>query len=330
MEKGHIAHKTLDDIIGVSSAIQACKNKAIRYANADSTVLILGETGTGKEMFAQSIHNLSRRSQCPFVAVNCAALTPSLLESELFGYVKGAFTGARNEGKTGIFEFAHLGTIFLDEIGELPLDLQSRLLRVIQEKQVVRVGDDRVIPVDVRILTATNRNLALEVEQNRFREDLYYRLNVLELRIPSLYERTADIPVLVHYFVAQKCREAGVEPIQVPEKIICLFQQMSFKGNIRELINLVERALVVGKFTELDEECLHTSIQTVTGPHVQGTMMQEKSQTLIRETGMPKMADLEMDAIMSALEYCGNNKSAAARMLGISQSTLWRRLKEKR
>ncbi len=321
MERGHVAMKTLEDIIGRSAAILDCKNKARRYAGADSTVLILGETGTGKELFAQSIHNLSSRADCPFVAVNCAALSPSLLESELFGYAKGAFTGARNEGKAGIFELAHTGTIFLDEIGELPLEVQSRLLRVIQEKQVIRVGDDRVIPVDVRILTATNRDLAQEVAEKRFRVDLYYRLNVLELHIPSLNQRREDIPLLVRYFVEQKCGHAGFPPPSVPQEVLDLFCRLPLRGNIRELANLVERALVVGEFSRLDEKCLGDALaktrQQGDSPPAEPT--QRKVQ---------KISELERDAILDALAQCRGNKSAAARMLGISQSTLWRRLKD--
>ena len=327
MLKGHIAVKILDDIIGDSAAINECKNKAKSYAKVDSTVLILGETGTGKELFAQSIHNLSRRVDRPFVAVNCAALSPSLLESELFGYVKGAFTGARNEGKAGIFELAHTGTIFLDEVGEIPLELQSRLLRVIQEKQVTRIGDDRVIPVDVRILTATNRNLAREVAQKNFREDLYYRLNVLELRLPSLVRRREDIPMLVVHFVRQKCAEAGFAPVDADDGVLSLFRQLPLKGNIRELANLVERALVIGEFAVLDESCLRQALYEGGGdPGDNAPQAQADAHTA--QTRMRTVADMELEMIVSAIEKCGGNKSAAARMLGMSQSTLWRRLRD--
>ncbi len=321
MQRGHVAVKTLEDVIGESAAILECKNKARRYAGVDSTVLILGETGTGKELFAQSIHNLSGRADRPFVAVNCAALSPSLLESELFGYVKGAFTGARNEGKAGIFELAHTGTIFLDEIGELPLEVQSRLLRVIQEKQVTRVGDDRVIPVDVRILTATNRDLAQEVAEKRFRVDLYYRLNVLELHLPSLNQRREDIPLLVRYFVEQTCRQAGFPPPSIPEEALNLFCRLPLQGNIRELANLVERALVVGEFSRLDQKCLEDVLSKIRQQG--GSIPPEPPRRKVRS-----LSEMERDAILDALAQCRGNKSAAARMLGISQSTLWRRLKD--
>ena len=204
--KGHVAKTKFQNIIGKSTAIAQVKEKARLYAKVDSTVLIQGETGTGKELFAQSIHNASLRIEKPFVAVNCAALPESLLESELFGYVEGAFTGARKGGKTGLFELAHGGTIFLDEISEMSPNLQARFLRVIQEKEVVRIGDDRVIPVDVRIIAATNRDLFKLVEDGGFREDLFYRLSVLRLSIPPLKERKEDISDLASHFVREKSR----------------------------------------------------------------------------------------------------------------------------
>lgn len=199
---------------------------------ADGTVLITGETGTGKELFAQSIHNYSSRSKAPFVAINCAALSPSVLESELFDYVKGAFTGALSEGKAGIFETAHRGTIFLDEIGELPIDIQAKLLRVIQEKEIVRIGDTRVIPIDVRIIAATNRDLEEEVRLKHFRSDLFFRLNVLTLRLPTLDGRREDIPFLSRFFLAQK-----KTPHEFTEDALAYLQGFPWPGNIRQLRN---------------------------------------------------------------------------------------------
>ena len=202
--RGHFAKNKFDDIVGDSRLISQTKQKAMRYAMSNSAVLIVGETGVGKEMFVQSIHNYSNRKYKPFVAVNCAALPQSIMESELFGYVKGAFTGARSEGKLGIFELAHTGTVFLDEISELPLDVQAKLLRIIQEKELTRVGDDKTIPIDVRVIAACNTNLRECVSNKTFRQDLYYRIAVLELKIPPLRERTEDIPHLVAQIIKGK------------------------------------------------------------------------------------------------------------------------------
>ena len=298
-----------------------------RVAHMDTVVLLLGETGVGKEMVASYIHQNSARKEENLIKVNCGAIPEHLMESELFGYVKGAFTGARNEGKAGIFELAHTGTIFLDEVGEIPLELQSRLLRVIQEKQVTRIGDDRVIPVDVRILTATNRNLAREVAQKNFREDLYYRLNVLELRLPSLVRRREDIPMLVEHFVRQKCAEAGFAPVDADDGVLSLFRQLPLKGNIRELANLVERALVIGEFAVLDESCLRQALYEGGGDPGDNAP-QAQADAHAAQTRMQTVADMELEMIVSAIEKCGGNKSAAARMLGMSQSTLWRRLRD--
>ncbi|MBC7335917.1 MAG: sigma 54-interacting transcriptional regulator, partial [Clostridia bacterium] len=200
-QKGLVARFTFEDIIGQSEAIREAVEKAKRYALTDSTVLLSGESGTGKELFAQSIHAFSRRSGGPFVAVNCAALPENLLESELFGYEEGAFTGAKKGGKLGLFELAHGGTIFLDEIGEMTLPLQARLLRVLQEKEVMRLGGSRVIPVDVRVIAASNKNLQQAVQEGTFRADLFYRLNVLCLKVPPLRARKDDIPLLVDHFI---------------------------------------------------------------------------------------------------------------------------------
>lgn len=229
--KGQQAIYTFDDIVSQSEIMKRCIEKARRFAENDLTVLIEGKSGTGKELLAQSIHNQSGRNMAPFVAVNCAALPKSLLESELFGYEAGSFTGARKEGKRGLFEQANRGTIFLDEIGDMPTNLQSRLLRVIQEKQIMRIGSDRVIGVDVRVITATNKNLKREVEQGRFREDLYYRINVLPLEVPPLNQRKEDILLLFNLFLEE------------PETVLSMkLRQIlighEWEGNVRELENV--------------------------------------------------------------------------------------------
>lgn len=203
---GWTAKYTFDDIIGSSPAIRELIRKARRYAETDSDILLIGQSGTGKELLAQSIHNASDRKKGPFVAINCAALSQNLLESELFGYVDGAFTGAQKGGKEGLFEQAHTGTIFLDEIGEVPLELQAKLLRVIQEREVMRIGDNKMILVDIRIVAATNRDLNQYVRENKFRLDLYYRLDVLHLKLPTLNERGHDIGILAEYLLNRKRR----------------------------------------------------------------------------------------------------------------------------
>ncbi len=229
--KGQQAIYTFDDIVSQSEIMKRCIEKARRFAENDLTVLIEGKSGTGKELLAQSIHNQSGRNMAPFVAVNCAALPKSLLESELFGYEAGSFTGARKEGKRGLFEQANRGTIFLDEIGDMPTNLQSRLLRVIQEKQIMRIGSDRIIGVDVRVIAATNKNLKREVEQGRFREDLYYRINVLPLEVPPLNQRKEDILLLFNLFLEE------------PETVLSMkLRQIlighEWEGNVRELENV--------------------------------------------------------------------------------------------
>jgi transcriptional regulator with PAS, ATPase and Fis domain len=231
-EKGLFARYMFDTIVYKSEIMKICIDNAKKIALTDSTVLINGETGTGKELLAQSIHNYSKRSNKPFVAVNCAALPESLLESELFGYEGGAFTGSKKEGKLGIFEQANKGTIFLDEIGDMPLSLQARLLRVIQEKQIMRIGSNKVIDIDVRIITATNKILKHEVKKGNFREDLFYRLNVLPISIPPLRERPEDILVLFQHFI-------GAGSILTPE-IKQHILNYSWPGNIRELKNVAD------------------------------------------------------------------------------------------
>jgi propionate catabolism operon transcriptional regulator len=242
--KGLTAKYTFSDIKGSSKAILDCIATAREYAKSDFTVLITGESGTGKELFAQSIHNESRRKDEAFVAVNCAALPESLLESELFGYEEGAFTGAKRGGKPGLFELAHNGTIFLDEISELPLNLQARLLRVIQEKEIMRLGSDKIIPIDVRIISATNRNLWQQVEQGKFREDLYYRLSVLEIIIPPLRERKQDIPDISRNYIMHNFPNLFSVYEKRWEKLFKLLDAYDFYGNVRELQNLLNRLAV--------------------------------------------------------------------------------------
>lgn len=305
-QRGLVAKANFVDIHGSSQAIQQTIHWAKRIAKADGTVLIMGETGTGKELFAQSIHNYSSRSGAPFVAINCAALSPSVLESELFGYVKGAFTGARSEGKEGIFETAHRGTIFLDEIGELPVDIQAKLLRVIQEKEIVRIGDTKVIPIDVRVIAATNRSLEDEVRMGRFRSDLFYRLNVLTLQLPTLEERRDDIPFLAKFFLAQE-----TPPHEFTDEALDYLKSCPWPGNIRQLKNQIERASVFVDHYLISQADLQ-QISAFTAGEVK------------ENAAIPsKKAELEQ-----ALRKANGNRSRTAQALGISTVTLWRRMKK--
>src|SRR6056297_153362 len=232
---GHIAKYTLKDIIGSSSKVNETKNIAKKMAKTNASVLITGESGTGKELFANAIHNESKRSKFPFLAINCATLPESLIESELFGYEKGAFTGAKKEGKLGLFEQAHHGTLFLDEIAELSIKMQSRLLRVLQESEIIRIGSSKIRTVDVRIISATNKDLYREAKKGKFRWDLYYRLNVFPIKVPSLRERKEDIPYLFEYFLEElNCNKS------VDSEIYKIFTKYSWPGNVRELRNIVE------------------------------------------------------------------------------------------
>lgn len=318
--KGHLAKHTFNDIIGTSETLVLTKNKAKRYASVDSNILVIGETGTGKEIFAQSIHNSSSRSTEPFVAVNCAALPESILESELFGYVEGAFTGAKKEGKLGLFELAHNGTIFLDEISEMSLKIQARFLRVIQEKEVNRIGDDKVIPVDIRIIAASNKDLLKLVEQSSFREDLYYRLCVLLLKLPPLRDRKEDIDDLAGYFISYYSKKFDKIVRDISKDGMELLNIYNWPGNIRQLSNLLERVVVLSDGNTIEENMI---IEVF---HDWGY---RKEDSLLR-VDLPDYGDLgklEKDAIRKVLQETKGNKTKAAQKLGISTTTLWRKLK---
>lgn len=306
--QGHAAKFSFSDIYGSSPALVETINVAKRYARVDSTVLIHGETGVGKELFAQSIHTASSRNSEPFVAVNCAALPEALLESELFGYVEGAFTGARRKGKPGLFELAHHGTIFLDEISEIPLSLQGRLLRVLQEREVIRLGHDRVIPVDVRVLCATNRDLHQLVEEGKFRRDLYWRLNVLSLSIPSLRERRDDIVPLTLKFL-DTLSPSGRHRIVLAGDALSFLTQYPWPGNVRELRNLCERLTVVHAGKEVNAALL-------------AHLMEYRESTQPLRVGPGGMENVER-----ALAQAGGKINLAAEILGVHRATLWRKRK---
>jgi transcriptional regulator with PAS, ATPase and Fis domain len=313
----HSADKTFADIVGSSPAIHAAKKLALKFAAVDSTVMIVGGTGTGKELFAQSIHNASGRKQAPFVAINCAAFPPSVLESELFGYVKGAFTGALSEGKQGIFELAHKGTIFLDEISETPLDVQLKLLRVIQERKVIRIGDDKVTPVDIRIITASNKNLNDLVKQGVFREDFFYRICVLKLRLPTLNERREDIPELTRCFL----KNANLQLCDITVEALELLASCEWSGNIRQLSNIVERLAVMCDNGMIDKKLVLEVADDITIPS--GDNLPETLPAAVDSGSLT-----EKEFIYKILCKMNGNKAAAAKQLGISTTTLWRKMKK--
>lgn len=315
---GYQAKYTFKDIVGSSNEIEKAKRIAHCYSKYDSTILITGETGTGKELFAQSIHNESTRKGGPFVAVNCAAFPESLIESELFGYDKGSFTGAVKEGKSGLFERAHGGTIFLDEISELPINLQSKLLRVIQEREIVRVGGSKVVPIDVRIISSSNKNLLQLVESKLFKEDLYYRLSVLELQIPPLRLRREDIRLLVVFFMRQNNKYLNTHYDSIEPGALLLLEGFSWKGNIRELRNIMERVMVLSSGPVITEENIRLAVNIAART--------EPAKAL--ESGPMSLKDYEKMLIEKTLKDCNGNRGEAAKLLGISSTTIWRKLKE--
>ena len=312
-EKGLVAKYSFADILGDSPAIRSTVQIARSYAASKAAVLILGETGTGKELFAQSIHNASSRRDGPFVAINCAAVSNSLLESELFGYEAGSFTGASRSGREGVFELAHGGTLFLDEIGEIPRETQVELLRVLQEKEVRRVGGSRVIPVDVRIIAATNKDLFQEMEEGRFREDLYYRLDVLDLKLPPLRARGDDVKILGMHLFRQL---PGGEDPTMQHQFLQLLEQVGpyqWHGNIRELQNFVERANILMRNSGA------TSVLVSDLLRRRGAAPPEPRQ----EAG-----ERDRVAVEAALRNHPGSMEDAARSLGCSRQTLWRKMKK--
>ena len=312
-EKGLVAKYAFNDILGDSPAIRSTIQIARSYAASRASVLILGETGTGKELFAQSIHNASDRRDGPFVAINCAAVSNSLLESELFGYEAGSFTGASRGGREGVFELAHGGTLFLDEIGEIPRETQVELLRVLQEKEIRRVGGSRVIPVDVRIIAATNKDLLQETVEGRFREDLYYRLDVLDLKLPPLRERGDDVKILgLHLF---RQLPGGKDPIMQSQFLYLLEQAGPYQwyGNIRELQNFVERANILMRNAGASSVTVSDILRRRAEPAPEPCQETESR---------------DRRAIEAALHNHPGSMADAARSLGCSRQTLWRKMKK--
>jgi len=366
-------------IIGESPAIVEAIEQLLQVAPTDLTVLITGETGTGKDVFARAIHGLSPRRKAPFISVNCGAIPETLLESELFGHEKGAFTGAVEQRK-GFFEVADGGTIFLDEIGEMPLGTQVKLLRVLESGEFTRLGSTKVITVNVRVIAATNRDLAYEVRQGMFREDLYYRLNAVHLHLPPLRKRPEDIPLLVEYFAAKVAERIGATYEGIDDDAIFLLQQHNWRGNIRELRNLVETLVTIGhgrritaedvrrylKREEIPEpsralvlhSAAHAQAQPIDLALVYHTLLQIQAEmsalrgalgalaeriaqwqpmisaqrseddVFSRDPDDFRLDEMERRLIVAALKRFNGSRRSAARALGISERTLYRKLHE--
>lgn len=302
--KGLIAKHHFDSIIGSSPELRNCVTKARKFSAVNSNVLITGETGTGKELFAQSIHNGSPRKQEPFVAVNCAALPEYLLDSELFGYVDGSFTGAIKGGKAGLFELAHRGTIFLDEIGEMPYNLQAKLLRVLQEREIRRLGDNKILPIDVRVISATNIDIQRKIEGGEFRPDLFYRLNLLHLPLPPLRERPGDILEMARSFISRIAVEYGKKCPLLGEDAARILSDYPWPGNVRELYNVCERLVIVNEGASIDSSEL---------------------EQINFSSPAERPEELSLQRVVDQLNQPRITKEEMARMLGVSRTTLWRR-----
>jgi transcriptional regulator with PAS, ATPase and Fis domain len=311
-----MAKYVFEDIFGESESVSKAVQWAKIASKSPSTVLLNGESGTGKELFAQAIHNGSSRKDRPFIAINCAALPETLIESELFGYEEGSFTGSKKGGQIGKFELANGGTIFLDEVGDIPLFTQVKLLRVIQEKKISRIGSANEIMVDIRIIAATHKDLKEEVLKGNFRKDLYYRLNVITINIPPLRERMDDLPLLARHFVNKLSAKLGKKSITIADSFIEKIKSYNWPGNIRELENAIERAINLVEDKEmLTSEFLHFD-------NSPPTKIDEKV------TEIKSLKEIEKDTIINALNlYKGNILKVSAK-LGIGRNTLYRKIKE--
>jgi len=309
--------QSFDNIIGKSKTIEAAITSAKKVAVTDATVLLTGETGTGKEVFAQAIHNASPRNKHNFIAVNCSAFSKELLENELFGHKAGAFTGAVKDAK-GIFEEASNGTVFLDEIGEMPLDLQAKLLRVLESGEFLKVGESKTTKVNVRIIAATNRDLQKEIDNGNFREDLYYRINIFNIILPSLRERISDIEELAGFFLKKYTQKVGKKITSISKDYLNLLKKHFWKGNIRELRNIIERSVILEDSQELSISSLPFDMQQIS------TAESSPDKTLSAFS----MASAEKIHIQKILNYTHGNKAEAARLLEIGIATLYRKIEE--
>lgn len=311
--KGFLAKYKFSDIVYKSDEIKKCIEVSKEYAKYDAPIHICGESGVGKELFCQSIHNYSSRKYGPFVAINCAAIPPTLIESELFGFEEGSFTGAKKKGKPGVFELAHNGTLLLDEVNEIPKELQGRLLRVLQEKQIMRVGGEKIIPINVKIISTSNKYLKRMVETNEFRKDLYFRLNVLNLRIPSLNKRKDDILVLVEHFINKYSSIYNKVPIRITSQVKEHLLNRKYEGNVRELENIIERSVILSSFDFIKND----------------NADKEDKDILTESVKFDKsLKDLELSYIKMIYHKTDMNVSKTCDILKINRTTLWRKLKE--
>ena len=317
-----VARYKIDDLSGSTLAIEQVRQRARRYAGSDATVLIRGESGTGKELVAQGIHGESARRDFAFVALNCGAFPETLLESELFGYEEGAFTGARRGGKAGLIESAHRGTLFLDEIGEMPLPLQSRLLRVLQEREVVRLGSTEPLQVDVRIVAATHRALSERMKAGEFRADLFYRLNILNLHLPPLRERAADIAALAAQLLWRTGRVVSFDAaLKALDPVMPIFTSYAWPGNVRELQNVIERISL-----ELEDPAAKPLKLTPRLIRSIAPELEEETMNSNQESLKARSRKLQADEIRTMLDSFGGDRGRTAKALGISKTTLWRKL----
>ncbi|MCC5912666.1 MAG: sigma 54-interacting transcriptional regulator [Clostridiaceae bacterium] len=319
----YMAKYDFDAILTQSPSGIKCKEVAKTYSNTDFSVLITGESGVGKELFAHAIHKNSRRKNGPFIRINCAAIPDALLESELFGYEEGAFTGANKSGRKGKFELANGGTIFLDEIGDLPSTMQVKLLRVLQEREIEKVGGNKIIDLDIRVIAATNADLEKRIEEGTFRSDLFYRLNVLNLKIPPLRDRQEDVPLLIQHFVTSIYQDFEIYK-KFPEEIIKLLKDYHWPGNVRELKNTVDRIVVNTTGELVKRENLPQNILESHHYKVAGYKASTSKKGSLKKT----LAEIEKKIILETIEEYNGNKAESARALGIPRMTLYRKLQE--
>lgn len=317
------ARYSFSNIIGDSELITNAINLSKQGAMGNSTILISGESGTGKELFAQAIHNYSFRRFGPFIRVNCAAIPASLFESELFGYESGAFTGASKEGKPGKFELANGGTIFLDEIAELPVEMQVKMLRVLQEKEVERIGGNKVIPLDIRVIAATNKPIEKLIDNEKFRKDLYYRLNIIRVELPSLREIKEDIPLLARQLLKNLNEELGTMVTDIDDEVFQVFLAHTWPGNIRELRNVLERSVNICRDGNVSK--FHLPFYLLENEvKIYKDIMLDNSEGVVPLKEL--LENVEKDAILKTLEFTGNNRREAAKLLGIHRSALYQKM----
>lgn len=322
---------TFRDIIGQSASLQSVKDTAEIAAKHSPAVLITGESGTGKEMFAQAIHNCSPRANGPFVAINCGAIPKSLIESELFGYEAGAFTGAQKGGHIGKFELANKGTIFLDEIGDMPYEIQVALLRVLQTKEVIRIGGKAPVKIDVRVIAATNQNLEKRIADNTFRQDLYYRLNVLSIHLPALRDRLDDILPLSNYFIQKYSRTFDKRVTSISQEAQVILSRYSWPGNIRELENIIERAIIVCKGSLIEPQDLPDQLYVGALSKHKISLYERPSPVMssgLETSTMQGKEQREFEELTAALQKWSGNLSEVAKQLGVSRPTIYRKLKK--